>query len=258
MFFTRTSVHIGGIPPPDNVCRSCAKGMGSNMGHGVRNRNILLITVFTLLACCLHSLSLYTPFNQYVFTSALKVVFFVSCPAIYYYAAKDGKLKDLFSIRGNKKSIRAALFFSIGVFVFILAAFLAINPLLDRAMIVGALANVGITRDNYFFALAYYLLANVALEELFFRGFLFSTLYRMDVKRYAHAYSSLLFAVYHIAVMRGGVTPGLLALATVGLVFVGLLLNEIVRRCESVIGSYAVHMSASLAIGLIGAYFLYF
>jgi len=142
--------------------------------------------------------------------------------------------------------------------VFILAAFIVINPLLDRQMIVGALSNVGITGENYFFALAYYILINVALEELFFRGFLFSILYRMNVKRYAHIFSSLLFAVYHISVMREGVTLGLLILSTVGLIFVGLLFNEITRRCESVVGSYAVHMGASLAIGLIGAYYLYF
>ena len=167
----------------------------------LHNRNILLITVFSLLACGLHSLMLYTPFNQYAYTSALKFALFMLCPAIYFALANSGRFKDLFSFRGNKKYIKASFFLGIGAFVFILAAFIAINPLLDRVMIVGALSNVGITGENYLFALAYYILINVALEELFFRGFLFLTLFRMNVKSYAYIFSGLLFAAYHISVI---------------------------------------------------------
>ena len=80
----------------------------------------------------------------------------------------------------------------------------------------------------------------------------------MRWKVFAHAYSAVLFAVYHLSVMRYGATPGLLVLGIIGLVFVGLLFNEITRRCNSVVGSYVVHLSASIAIGLIGAYYIYF
>jgi len=80
----------------------------------------------------------------------------------------------------------------------------------------------------------------------------------MRWKVFAHAYSAVLFAVYHLSVMRYGATPGLLVLGIIGLVFVGLLFNEITRRCNSAVGSYVVHLSASIAIGLIGAYYIYF
>jgi len=221
-------------------------------------KNILLLTSLSLIACGLHAVMLYTPINQYAYTSVAKVVLFVLCPIIYFAAKKCGKLKDLLFIRGERKYIRISLFLGIGVFALILAVGFAISPLLDRSLIIVAMSNVGITGENYFLALAYYLLINVALEELFFRGFLFASLYRMNVKRYAHIYSSLLFAAYHISVMRDGATLWIVALAVVGLALVGLFFNEITRRCGNAIGSYTIHVGASLAIGLIGAYYMYF
>jgi membrane protease YdiL (CAAX protease family) len=195
---------------------------------------------------------LYTPLNNYAFTSIVKVIFFTLCPLIYFKIAKEGKYTDLFARGGDKKSIKQALILALIVFIFIFAAFAVINPWLDSAMIIDAMSNVGITSGNYIFAVLYYVIVNVALEEWFFRGFVFLTLYKMNQNRYAYIYSSMLFAIYHIAVMKDGVTPILLLLSVIGLVIVGLLFNEIARRCGNAIGSFAVHASASLAISLCG------
>ena len=220
-------------------------------------KKILLITILSLVACGLHSLMLLTPVNQYAYTSTVKLVLFILCPLIFFAISKDGKLKDLFSLKGDKRYIKLSLIFAAVVFAFMLGLFALVRPLLDREMIVGALSNVGITGENYLFAMTYYIFINVALEELFFRGFLFSNLYRMDVKLYAYLFSSVLFAIYHISVMRSAAAPGVLIVAIIGLVAVGLLFNEITRRCKTVVGSYAVHFGASLAIGIIGAYYMY-
>ena len=42
-------------------------------------RNMLVLTGLSFLACGLHSAMLYSPFNQYAYTSALKVILFVFC-----------------------------------------------------------------------------------------------------------------------------------------------------------------------------------
>jgi len=223
----------------------------------MKNKNVLLITALSLLACIAHGAMLFTPFNNYIYTSAVKIILFVLCPILYFMFSKEGKLKDLFFLKGNIKSIKYSLLLGVVAFVTIFIAFAVIPPWLDESMIINAMLNVGITRDNYIFAVMYYLIINVALEELFFRGFIFLTLYRMNYKYYAHLYSSLLFAIYHVAIMKYGVTPGLLLISTIGLVCVGLIFNEITRRCNNVFGSYALHISASLAISLIGFYFLY-
>ncbi|MCL2235539.1 MAG: CPBP family intramembrane metalloprotease [Defluviitaleaceae bacterium] len=222
----------------------------------MKSRNLLLVTIISIMACAVHGVMLFTPFNDYATTSAIKLVLFVASPIIYYAVTKGGKFRDLFSVKDRKKALRFSAFLGLGAAIVIIIAFLTLRPWLEQEMIVNALSNVGISTDNYIFAALYYVIVNVALEELFFRGFVFLTLYRMGYKYYAHVFSALLFAVYHVAIMRYGVDFGLLIFATVGLVAVGLLFNEITRRCDSVIGSYVVHAGASLAISLVGFYFI--
>ncbi|MCL2618865.1 MAG: CPBP family intramembrane metalloprotease [Defluviitaleaceae bacterium] len=268
---------------------------------------MILITALSLLACIAHGIMLYTPFNDYLYTSAVKLVLFAACPVVYLRAcsasfphrlcgrfsairrhllltypagtrhrrflnwrkiasqiqwekdteqalavSKDGTLRDMFFREFNTKAVMYSAAFGVAVAAAMFAGFLIVRPWLDPPMIVGAMSNVGITPGNYAVVAGYYIFVNVALEELFFRGFIFLTLYRMGHVLYAHIYSSLLFAVYHVAIMRYGVTPELLILSTIGLVAVGLLFNEITRRCGSLAGSWIVHLCASLSISIIG------
>jgi len=180
---------------------------------------------------------------------------------IYFAVSKEGKFKDLFFLTEDsspidKKYIKVSFVLAFLAFALILIGFFIMRPMLDQSMIIGALSDVGITENNFIPAFVYYALVNAALEELFFRGFIFITLYRMNFKMYAHVYSALLFALYHISVMKTGVTPGLLILAIVGLFAVGLMFNELTRKCRSILGSYAVRVGAGVAISLVGVYIL--
>ncbi|MCL2619543.1 MAG: CPBP family intramembrane metalloprotease [Defluviitaleaceae bacterium] len=222
----------------------------------MKNKNLLLITVLSILACVAHGVMLFTPFNDYIFTSLAKLVIFVACSIIYFALTKDGRFVDLFSVKGRGKALKYSALFGLGSAIVVFIAFLIIRPWLEQEMVVNALSNVGITSENYIFAVMYYVVVNVALEELFFRGFIFLTLYRIGYKVYAHIFSATLFAVYHVAIMRYGVDPALLVLATVGLTATGIFFNEITRRSDSIIGSYLVHASASLAISIIGFNFI--
>ena len=223
----------------------------------MNNKNLRLITLLSLLPCIAHGVMLHTPFNNYAYSSAIKLILFMLFPYVYFRMAQEGKFADLFRIKEHTKSIKQSCVLGIMVFAFIFIGFAVIHPWLDSNMITDAMSNVGITGNNYIFAFLYYVMVNVALEELFFRGFVFHTLYRMNQKKYAHGYSSLLFAVYHIAVIKDGIATVLIVISVIGLVGVGLLFNEITRRCENVVGSIVVHASASLAISLIGLFYLY-
>jgi len=222
----------------------------------MKNKNLWIVTTLSLLACIAHGVMLFTPFNDYTYTSAAKLMLFVATPIIYFALSKDGKFKDMFRVEKGTKAIKYSLLFGLATFVVVLLLFIIIRPWLDGEMIINAMSNVGITRENYIFAAMYYIVVNVALEELFFRGFIFLTLYKMGYRAYAHVFSALLFAIYHVAIMQHGVDTGILLLATGGLVAVGFLFNEITRRCNNVFGSYIVHFSASLAIVIAGFYFL--
>jgi len=226
----------------------------------MKNKNVLLLTLFSLFACALHAVILFTPFNAYAYTSAFKVIVFTLCPILYFKVSKEGNFKGLLSLFSLKRAenIKFAFLLGFGVFAFIVITFIIVQPFMDRAMVVAALAENGITPRNAFFVFVYIVVINAALEQLFFRGFVFMSLYRMNLKRYAHVYSSVLFSFYHIPILWDAVSPGILVLCTVGLIGAGLIFNALALKFKSVSGSLIVHISANLALNLmIGIYFVF-
>jgi len=218
----------------------------------MKNKNILLLTIFSVLACGLHAVVLNTEFTNYLFTSALKVVLFLLFPLIYFAFSKDGKFKDIFS-KIDKKSIKLPLVLGGIVFAFIVIAFFILSPFIDSKMIVDAFAKNGIVKGNFPLVFIYVVLINAALEEIFFRGFVFMTLYRANYKPYAHVYSSLLFAFYHVSILNGALSPAMFVFCIFGLVVAGLIFNVLATKCKSIGGSLIVHVSANLAINIMVA-----
>ena len=223
----------------------------------MKHKNLILISVLSLLACGLHAAMLNSPFNGYLYTSILKVVVFILFPLICFAVSKSGSFKDLIFLKGEKKYIKICLFLGIFVFAFILTVFILFNKFFDKMMIVDGMSEIGITKTTYPLVFIYIILINSALEELFFRGFAFLTLYKLGYKRYAYIFSSLLFAGYHMAVLDGWFSIGIFILCIAGLVAVGLIFNEFAKRCRTILGSFLLHVSANLAINLIGAYYFY-
>ncbi len=222
------------------------------MLHTMKNKSILLLTIFSVLACGIHALVLNTEYTNYAFTSALKVILFLLFPLMYFAVSKDGKFKDMFS-KLDKKKIKLPFVLGGIVFTFIVVAFMILSPFIDRAMIVNAFAKNGIVKSNFLLVFIYVVLINAALEELFFRGFVFTTLYKSNFKRYAHVYSSLLFAFYHVSILNGALSPVMFVLCIFGLIIAGLIFNALTVKCKSIMGSLIVHISANLAINVMVA-----
>lgn len=227
----------------------------------LKNKNVLLLSAFSIIACILHATVLHTPFNDYLYTSAFKVIVFVFCPMIYFKVSNEGSLKELvslFSMRRDAKNIKFTFLLGLGVFTFIVAFFIILQPFIDQTMVVEALENNGITPNNAIFVFVYIVVINAALEQFFFRGFVFMSLYNMGVKRYAHAFSSLLFSFYHIPILFNAIAPGMLILCAAGLIVAGLIFNALTIKCKSISGSLIVHISANLALNMmIGIYFVF-
>lgn len=215
----------------------------------MKNKNILLLTVFAVLACGIHALVLNTEFTHYAFTSALKVIIFLAFPLIYFKVSKDGKFKDIFT-KADKKNIKLPFILGGIVIAFIVGGFLVLSPYMKQEMIVGAFAKNGITRDNFPLVFIYVVLINAALEEIFFRGFVFMSLYRASYKPYAYVFSSLLFALYHVAILNGALSPALFIFCIFGLFVAGFIFNLLTVKCKSILGSLIVHISANLAINI--------
>jgi len=227
----------------------------------MRDKNVLLITAFSFIACALHAGILQTEFTNYLFTSAFKVFLFLLFPIIYFKVSKDGTFKELlslFSMKGDKKSISFAFILGSAVFILIVVVFIILRPFFDDAIVADALAANNITPANAIFVFLYIVLINAALEQLFFRGFVFMWLYRKNFRGYAHAYSSVLFSFYHIPILFHAVSTGILILCTIGLVAAGLIFNALAIKCKSISGSLIVHISANLALNMmIGLFFVF-
>ena len=226
------------------------------------NKKLWLIVLFSIAACILHAAVLYSPFNAYAYSSAFKVVVFLLFPFICMKMSRAGSFKSLlreFSIKNaNKKNLRRMCLLGLAVFTFIVVMFVILRPFIDDATVADALAANGITRHNAFFVFIYIVLINARLEQLFFRGFVFLSLYRMGFKVFAHVFSAVLFSVYHIPIIFYAVTPGILILCTFGLIAAGLIFNGLALWCKSLTGSLIVHVSANLALNLmIGVYFVF-
>jgi membrane protease YdiL (CAAX protease family) len=224
-----------------------------------KHKNASLLVITALIACVLHAVMLHTEFSYYALTSVVKVVLFVSFPLLYLKITRERRFKYLFSLKGEKRNIILSFALGLGVFAVIWAVFLFLQSFLDEAMVTGALENNGINESNFFFVFIYVVVINAALEELFFRGFIFGILHRhgKGLKTFAHVYSSLLFSIYHVPILREAVTPGMMVFCVIGLIAAGLIFNALVVKCRCITGALIVHIGANFALNTIMLYYLF-
>lgn len=111
-----------------------------------------------------------------------------------------------------------------------------------------------LTRQNCLLVFGYIIVCNAFLEEAFFRGFLF----RLFAKKKTGALvSAVLFSLYHIGIFITWFNPFLFVLCVLGLVAVGLFLQWIAARYQSIAASYLIHACANLGINTIGALLIF-
>jgi len=217
----------------------------------------IIITTASLLSVGLYFAVMFSPFNDYVFTSALKAVIFFFCPFMYFKVSKTEKFRSLFE-KGSKKQTRRSFGLGLGIIAVIFGLFVVLKPFLDSEMITSQMDGYGVTSSNFIFVFIYIVIINAALEEIFFRGFIFKTLYdssNSSLKKYAHIYSSLIFSLYHIPMLNGAMSFGIFVFLLFGLFVAGLIFNAIVVKCENIIGAIIVHISANIALNLIVVYY---
>jgi len=221
----------------------------------VKDKKPWVFTLCSLLPCVLHAVMLHTRFNGYAYTSGAKIALFLLGPAAYLALSQDRPFRDLFRGAGNGKALKLPLILGFSAFAAIAVIFAFLRPFLDREMILGALEHNGITGKNFPLVFVYVVLINAALEELFFRGFIFIGLRRAGRNRAAYGVSALLFALYHMAILNNALAPGMFVFCIAGLVAAGWLFSALTVRSGGIAGSLIVHVSANLALNLIVVYY---
>lgn len=189
----------------------------------------------------------------YWIKSLLKAAAFLG--AILAYAAL-GKQRFSETIRLRKLTkTKALLLCMLAFFAGGAVLFLCFRNQLDLAGIRESLMRKeGLTRQNCLFVFAYIIVCNSFLEEAFFRGFVFR-LFRNQML--GALFSAVLFSAYHIGIFISWFSPFLFVLCLAGLAAVGLFLQWISGKYQSIAASWLIHACANIAINAVGALLIF-
>jgi len=182
----------------------------------------------------------------YSVKTGLKIPMFILFPfLINRYWLKE---KTQFHIRKGDK--RYLFIWSLLVMVIIFLAYFLLEPYLDiEAIREDFSGRMQISRKMMYGAAVYTIIVNSFIEEYFFRGFIFKGLGTSPV---AYLVSSLLFAIYHVAIFGTWFNLPLILLMLLGLFIGGLIFAYFTKKADSFLGSWVIHLSADLAIVGIG------
>ncbi len=189
----------------------------------------------------------------------LKMVLFTIFPMIYIIQTGDNILKS--SLRNLKRdrtdNHRVNLGAVLGFIVFsiIIVAYIIMNKYIDSdQLILEFQEKYKINKGNLMSYSIYLVFVNSFLEEFFFRGFIFLNIKKLGMKKTAYVFSSILFALYHIANFQNWFHVIMFILVLFGLFVGGCIFNYLDDKPETFLNSWFVHICADLAIVLIGFY----
>lgn len=181
----------------------------------------------------------------YITKTIIKIPIFFLIPIIY------SKYNLAFKIK--KLEVKYILLFSLFIFSIIMSAYYILKPFIDINAISYDFSNrMLLDKSSIIIAIIYTLFINSFIEEIFFRGFIFQGLLNQGWNKRAYIFSSSLFAVYHIAIFKTWFNINLILLILVGLFIGGIIFSYFVKRTKSFLSSWIIHMSADLAIIMIG------
>lgn len=203
------------------------------------------IVVLSVVCCAVMALVETVVEPAYFVKSAIKAAVFLIIPLIFM------KISGIKAFGGlslpNKKAVFGLLLLGAGVYAAVMGAYLLTKARVDYSVLVASL-----TADQKvegFLPVALYIsFGNSFLEEFLFRNFAFIKLSEHISKKLAYAFSSIAFAVYHIAMIGAAFPPPLTLLCVLGLALGGLLFDYVDDRSKSIYRSWVIHMFADIAI----------
>lgn len=207
-------------------------------------RNVLYIIIASIIACFLLYVIERVLVVSYETKTLWKIIFFTAIPIIYWKFFKFPSIKTQF-----KKTFFLSILLSLVTFSVIWIGFLIFGSSVD---FYGIREELILTESGYLLRGIYIIFGNSFLEEFFFRGFIFISLYKLGLKKLSYVYSSALFAIYHIAMIQSWFELWIIFIILAALFTVGIVFDYLCTRVSSFTGSWLVHISADLAIIIIG------
>jgi membrane protease YdiL (CAAX protease family) len=221
-------------------------------------RNIAGLCCIAFIACVIfYVLQQFTTIG-YVGTAISKVIFFGGVPFVYWRWFNHPNSEKVSNFRMLLKQSKIGGILGAGVMIIILVAYFVLKQYIDLDLIADELTqNSKVNAFNFPAIALYIIIGNSFLEEYFFRGFIFLSLYNKGYTKLAYIFSSLLFAVYHVAIFKTWFNPVIIGIALLGLFAGGIIFNYIDTKINSIANSWVVHIFADLAIILIGIKMFY-
>lgn len=213
-------------------------------------RSNLYVIVTAVLCCAAMAVVDGVLRPPYFVKSAVKLILFLGLPFVLSLLRRELAFRSLFRL--PKKGVLISLGLGVGLYALILGAYGLVSRWYDFSGIAGQLSeNAGVDKSNFLFVSLYISFVNSLLEEFFFRGFVFTNL-KTASRPFAYLFSSLVFSLYHVAMMLGWFSPVLFLLVLAGLAVGGMIFNRLNEKLDTICCSWLVHMFANFAINTIG------
>lgn len=183
----------------------------------------------------------------YAIKSAIKVIVFLILPLGIAKAANIKLFNRSFEL--DRKTILKLSALGALIYAVIIGGYALTKNLFDYASLVHSLsADQKVDGSSFIWVASYISLCNSFLEEFLFRLVSFVQLSKYAAKKTAYAFSSVLFAVYHIAMIGASFPLPLLVLALAGLTAGGYIFDFADDKKGNIYNSWVIHMFADLAI----------
>ena len=105
-----------------------------------------------------------------------------------------------------------------------------------------------VSPKSFIWVALYISFCNSLLEEFLFRFVAFIKLSEYTAKKTAYIFSSLMFAIYHIAMLGSSFPFPLLMLTLMGLAVGGAIFDYVDDKSRNIYNSWIIHMFADFAI----------
>ena len=211
----------------------------------------LHIPILVIIACIVMGIVDAVIQPGYAIKSAIKIIMFLLIPIVYGLFLKDFNIKKL--IKPDKKGFYTALGSGCAVYVIIVGAYWIFKDVFDFSALTSSLnETTGVNKSNFIWVAIYISFVNSLLEEFFFRGFSFIILKKYTSRKFAYIFSSLAFALYHIAMMIGWFGLPVILISLAGLFAGGMIFNRFDEKNENIYLSWLIHMFANFATNTIG------
>lgn len=211
----------------------------------------LHIPILVIIACIVMGIVDAVIQPGYAIKSAIKIIMFLLIPIVYGLFLKEFNIKNL--MKPDKKGLCIALCLGFVIYGVVLGAYWIFKDVFDFSALTGSLnETTGVNKSNFIWVAIYISFVNSLLEEFFFRGFSFITLKKLTSRRFAYVFSSMAFALYHIAMMIGWFGLPVIIISLVGLFIGGMIFNRFDEKSENIYLSWLIHMFANFATNTIG------